>query len=242
GTLGGAMSTASDLNNHGQIVGFSEAADGMPYAFIWDKSNGMRRLGTLGRLGGNAHAVNDAGQVIGFTETLNANPKSRPQPCLWNSTDGTEEPLKLPSSSDYPRGSGLNNGGYVLGRTFHWEKSSYWVYLWRKDTGRKWLFELEHPIGSQFLNDANQVLYGEKHYGPLRRLSSRFFPPYPQRYLWDLRRGRIPIDGYVNPETGELLSVEGLNNKGCIIGIIRPKSGAHEQAVLFEPIPGRWKK
>jgi len=242
GTLGGEISSAFDLNNNGQIVGFSEAPDGKMHAFIWDKAKGMRQLGTLGSLGGNAHAINDAGQVIGFTEALNANPGSRPQPCLWDSTDGTEEPLKLPSSYDYPGGSGLNNGGYVLGRMFHWEKFRYWVYLWKKDIGCKWLFELEQPAGSQHLNDANQVLYGEKHYSALRRLSSKLFPPSQRYYLWDPQRGRIPLDGYVKSETGKLHIVEGLNNKGCIIGIIRSKSGAHTQAVLFEPIPERWKK
>lgn len=241
GTLGGKTSVAWDLNNHGQVVGFSETADGMLHAFIWDKAHGMRQLGTLGRLGGNAHAINDTGQVIGFTEMLNADPGSRPQPCFWDSTDAAEA-LPLPNSYDYPGGAGLNNGGYVLGRMFHWEKLRYWTYLWRKDTGHKWLFELEHPVGPRFLNDTNQVLYGEKHYSPFWRFSSKLFPPYSQYYLWDPKRGRISLDVCVSSRTGELLSVKGLNNKGCIIGVIRSKSGAYTQAVLLEPSPERWEK
>jgi len=241
GTLGGEISSAFDLNNNGQIVGFSEATDGKMHAFIWDKANGMRQLGTLGRIGGNAHAINDSGQVIGFTENLNADPGSRPKPCYWDSTDAVES-VPLPDSDDYTGGSGINNRGYVLDRMFHWDKFRYWVYLWKKDTDHKWLFELEHPIGSQYLNDANQVLYGEEHYSPLRRLSPKLFPPYPQYYLWDPQRGRISLDVCVKSKTGKLLSMQGLNNKGCVIGVIRSKSGVYQQAVLFEPIPERWEK
>jgi len=237
GTLGGKTSVAWDLNNHGQVVGSSEAGDGMPYAFIWDKANGMRRLGAQS---GVAHSINDAGQVIGMTVDLTVNPPSKPKPCFWDSTGGVAEPL--PDSSEYRGGSGLNNGGYVLDRMFHWDKFRFWVYLWRKDTGNKWLFELEQPAGSQYFNDANQVLYGEKHYSTLWRISSKLFPPYPQYHLWDPQRGRVPLDCCLKSGTGKVLSVRGLNNKGCIIGTIQQQSGEHTQAVLFEPISERWDK
>jgi probable HAF family extracellular repeat protein len=66
GTLGGDWSTAWDVNNLGQIVGYSSVAPGSSKAFIWSEEFGMMELPGLG---GNslARAVNDRGEVIGYS-------------------------------------------------------------------------------------------------------------------------------------------------------------------------------
>ncbi|MGB7934198.1 MAG: hypothetical protein WCH04_18630 [Gammaproteobacteria bacterium] len=65
GTLpGGTHSTASDINDDGEIVGTSEMMSGYEHAFI--RKNGvMIDIGTLGGDRSEANGINDFGQVVG---------------------------------------------------------------------------------------------------------------------------------------------------------------------------------
>ena len=65
GTLGGAWSYASGINNAGQVVGTAELADGTHHAFIW-RDGIMTDLGTVGGDPcSNGGHINASGQAIG---------------------------------------------------------------------------------------------------------------------------------------------------------------------------------
>ncbi len=248
GTIGNARDMDLKLNNQGQVVGTLHLFVPRPrlvrQAFIWDKANGMRKLFPNEQWESSAGAINDAGQVLGFIVSFSSR-QSRTQ-CFWESTDPAVAHVPpLQSPVDYPGGSDLNNKGYVLGKGYNWDKDEEWTYLWNKETGIdgiEYLFQLENQVGSLVFNDANQVLYGEKHTSSLERFSKKYFAPYTQRCLWDPKRGKIILDNQVPRELGELLHVRAINNRGCIVGVIRSRGLGSELGVLLEPIAHRWGK
>lgn len=73
GTLGGADSVATSLNDRGQVAGYSSVADGHDHAFLYE--NGMMTdLGTLaGGSVSRAHDINNHGVVVGEAWEANGN-------------------------------------------------------------------------------------------------------------------------------------------------------------------------
>src|SRR5687768_15082365 len=68
GTLGGQIAEPADINNSGEVTGFSATADGSIHAFLYIDGE-MRDLGTLGGLASAGQALNDLGQVTGSADT-----------------------------------------------------------------------------------------------------------------------------------------------------------------------------
>jgi probable HAF family extracellular repeat protein len=99
GTLGGSFSFANDVNESGQVIGYSETQDGFERAFIWDKVNEMQELPTIAGSGTRATAINDLGLVVGGEFGFGG--------FLWDATNGIRT---IPIG-----GYDINNHGQVVG-------------------------------------------------------------------------------------------------------------------------------
>ena len=68
GTLGGVASGASDVNDHGQIVGYSKMRRAGSHAFIYENGQ-LRDLNDLcdtdGAVLSEANAINNDGDIVG---------------------------------------------------------------------------------------------------------------------------------------------------------------------------------
>ncbi len=115
GTLpGGGFSNALNVNDRGQIVGLSGAADGTMHAVLWD--NGVViDLGTLGGTSSAAWDINNRGQIVGESDN---------RAFLWQ--DG--EMFDLSEAGPFNRAFAINQRAQVVGH-FQFEG-----VLWQKGT------------------------------------------------------------------------------------------------------------
>jgi len=114
GTLGGAFSRATAINDQGQVAGFSTPAGGTtadPHCFLWERGT-MRDLGTLpGTADCEPSLVDDAGEVLGASGS---------EAFLWR--DGRFTDLGPGEADD------INSHGVVVGMT------GQHAFLWRGGT------------------------------------------------------------------------------------------------------------
>ena len=91
GTLpGGINSAATDLNDAGVVVGYSETAvPGVSHAFVWTAGGGMTDLGTLGGAVSDAFAVNNSFEIVGVTSGA-ATPFTDDIPFVWDPVGGMQ--------------------------------------------------------------------------------------------------------------------------------------------------------
>jgi probable HAF family extracellular repeat protein len=121
GTLGGKSSFAFDINNSGQIVGYSNPTLGSfaTHATLW--SGGIATdLDTLGGFSSAAVGINDAGQIVGTAEIPGNNLRHG---VLWDSG----KMIDLGAlAGGYSEANAINNLGQIVGtsdgKAFLWEK------------------------------------------------------------------------------------------------------------------------
>ena len=122
GTLGGVVSVPTGINLSGQVVGYSETADGALHAFLWSGGT-MQDLGTpslsgvypgtLGPPGSIATGINASGQVVGYSFLSFPN---QLVPYAFLYSDGVATELSpLISRSGIPLG--INASGQIVGQT-----------------------------------------------------------------------------------------------------------------------------
>jgi probable HAF family extracellular repeat protein len=153
--FGGSNTVASDVNDSGQIVGYSTYADGTQHATLW--TNGT--LQDLGVLSGDtvsaAQFINNGGHIAGYSGFYTGRPRNRylaARNFFWSSTSGLTDIGTGAGQHTYA--VGLNRRDQILG---HNTGLGGDVYLWSPTLG---LLGVDpgtvRPIGG--FNDAGQYL------------------------------------------------------------------------------------
>jgi probable HAF family extracellular repeat protein len=104
GTLYGGWGVADDINNSGQIVGWTDAK-----AFLYENGT-MTDLGTLGGFSSRAQAINESGLIAGFGDTVDAVHTA----IVYE--NGEMIDIGTPSGWAWSDAFGINEMGQVVGR------------------------------------------------------------------------------------------------------------------------------
>jgi len=124
---GGYASSARDVNDNGQVVGFASTdGGGGNQPFIWKSQTGMMNLGLLvGCTGGAAFAINNAGEVIGTGDF-----EGQQRAFLWSARDGVEF-LSWTDRKILPRW--LSDTGTIFGA--EWTGTTYHGFIYEREAG-----------------------------------------------------------------------------------------------------------
>lgn len=180
GTLpGGTESSGADINNSGQVTGYSTIAGGISHAFLY--SDGiMQDLGTLsGPNGSSGFGINDAGEVAGWSNLDSGDPNlafGGTHAFLYSGgsmIDLGELPGGIDISHNSSEGFAINNSGQVTGYSSfsYLNGSGIHAFLFSggimMDLGS--LQTSDNLVGSYGygINDSGQVT------GPVRALGTR---------------------------------------------------------------------
>lgn len=117
GTLGGPQAGAAGVNGSGQVVGWSNVADGSPHAFRYS-GGALTDLKTLGGRGSYANAINDAGQIVGSSQYDRRNPDGPHHAFLWQDGKMNDLNKQLPRGSAWVLESAydINGTGQIVGQ------------------------------------------------------------------------------------------------------------------------------
>lgn len=147
GTLGGANSSASAINNAGQVVGVSWTGEGPRRPVLWSGSS-TTDLGTLGGTNGIPTSINNRGQIAGYSTTSDGDLRAT----LWS---GSSIKNLGTAGGDLSYASGINDAGHVVGTTDSFSTASHAPVMW---TGSENAVQsIDNPFGQAYVNGINNA-------------------------------------------------------------------------------------
>ena len=154
GTLGGATSTAIDINASGQVIGMSDVSGGGQRGFLWTSGGGMQDLATLlGSPASSVVAINDAGQIAGSYVA----PSGDTHAFLYTPGSGLRDLGTLGGTTS--SATGLSAQGAVVGSSTTSQGATH-AFLWTSTDGMEDVTAVSGFAAVRKLNDDLQTLSG----------------------------------------------------------------------------------
>lgn len=226
GTLGGASSYGTAINDAGKAVGYSTLAGGETRAFIWTVGGGMQNIGALGAGDSYAYDINNNDNVVGQTTF---------QAFRWTSPSG----MVLIDSANVGSANDVNESNAAVGernfgghdKTVKWNPSNAPTQLFgalnakgvaMNDLGQ---LVLTTPSGGRY-NDGIDFFSTAIGLIPTDINNSRFITGSTAGIasVLDLDNNILTPLGKLNP-TDSFSTALGINSAGTIVGVSQGTGG-----------------
>jgi len=204
---GGDYSSASDINDAGQVVGASNTSKGM-LPFIWTTTGGLQRVPLLrGDSCGQASGINKYGHIVGYSSGPNG-----AKAFLWTRRTGVRK-LEILSGGNYSRAQDVNDFDEVVGTSD--SAAGERAVLWTKTGGVRDLGTLPGDSASKAaaINNGGDVVGYSK--GPTGM----------RAFLWTKENGMEELG--VLPGGGGSSRALDINDLGEVVGSSSSASGDH---------------
>ncbi|WP_026600234.1 DUF3466 family protein [Methylomonas sp. 11b] len=121
GFLAQPYSYGHDINNLGQVTGYSVGFGGGPRAFIAEKDQSMIDLGVLpGGSSSVGNSINDAGQITGWADVADGS-----RHAFISDAPGQMMDIGLLAGYDNSEAKAINASGQITGSAFNWVGTSH---------------------------------------------------------------------------------------------------------------------
>lgn len=220
-SLGGHFVLPCSVNDHGQIVGYSQLKNGNYHIFLWEHEKGIQDLGPVN---GTSY-INNAGQIAATIEDPNGHDRA----FIWDPTLGR---CILPTlGGKWSQSHGINNHGQIVGVAQTASGVSH-AYVWDAVNDIR---DLTHSstteTGAWCINDAGQAMVYDGNVLRLVDVNEGVISTSPSIPFMGLIE--INNNGYV---TGIVRTAQGKFD----IGIWDPKSGITRLLGLNVVSPGSY--
>jgi probable HAF family extracellular repeat protein len=215
GTLGGPDASASFVNDHGQVAGFSYtnsfASTNCPWSlttapFLWEDGK-MIDLGTLGGTCGYSNWLNERGQVVGQSNLAG---DVTAHPFLWTKSEGMKDLGTLGGAFGYANWA--NDAGEVVGVATTVGDKSIHAFLWKDGA----MTDLE-TVGSDPSSEAKSINSRGQIVGASFDLSTANVDLHG--FLWEDGGPIMDLNALVSPGSGvTITNAFDINERGEIAG------------------------
>jgi len=217
-SLGGNFTLPHAMNDRGQVVGYSQTANGGYHLFVWDRERGIEDLGDLnnGQAGG-LPDINNTGQIAATLRAADGSGQA-----FIRDPNGAMH-LLGDLGGGWSQAAALNNRGQVVGTALAADGSRH-ACVWDQAGGARDVLTFASANGDvHTINDAGLV------WGFADTPTQLGLP-----FIWDPNGGLVPSNE-LPPDTHSLYD---LNNHSCFLTMHRFEPTERHYAVLWRRSTG----